>query len=255
MDFYIGLHQPSDAHHFKRCCIHIGRLLTRRKPLGCPCVLVDSRAFKVLELYGYYPDPPRVYAAQVLRLVELGLAPEIVVVSQDFMCEQYIFQKRYEHVGVRFTVADHQRLTIARYDELRGLLRRDVALMPVLQGYAPDEYVSHIRQYGSRLVSGMWVGVGSVCKRNADPSAVRDVLYLIKKARPDLRLHGFGLKKTALASPVVRSLLWSADSTAWSLNARKNGGNANDWRVAETFARSIEGTDFSDLPLFSKLGR
>ena len=254
MDFYIGLHQPSDAHHFKRCCIHVGRLLTRWKPLGCEELLMDSQAFRILELLGGYPYHPRVYAAQVYRLIRARLVKKLVVVSQDYMCESYIFQKRYEHTGVRFTVADHQRLTISRYDTLRCLLDKSIYLMPVLQGYAPGEYVNHIRQYGLRLRSGMWVGVGSVCKRNSDPSAVRDVLYVIKRARPDLRLHGFGLKRTALADPVVRSFLSSADSTAWSLNARKNGRDANDWHAAEAFVRSVEGTDLDDLPLFSSGG-
>jgi hypothetical protein len=41
----------------------------------------------------------------------------------------------------------------------------------------------------------------------------------IKNERPDLRLHGFGLKTTALADPLVRSMLWSADSMAWSFAA------------------------------------
>lgn len=69
------------------------------------------------------------------------------------------------------TITDHQRLTIERYDEL---LRCDtgVYIMPVLQGYAPKDYVSHVRQYGYRLAQGAWVGVGSVCKRNGDIRAI-----------------------------------------------------------------------------------
>jgi hypothetical protein len=34
-EFFVGLHQPSDAKHFERCCIHVGRLKSRRKALGC----------------------------------------------------------------------------------------------------------------------------------------------------------------------------------------------------------------------------
>jgi hypothetical protein len=104
--------------------------------------------------------------------------------------------------------------------------------MPVLQGYDPADYVSHIRQYGDRLARGAWVGVGSVCKRNGNKAAIEAVLWTIKKERPDLRLHGFGLKSTALGSSLVARLLHSADSMAWSFAARMTGRNGNDWREA-----------------------
>jgi hypothetical protein len=112
-------------------------------------------------------------------------------------------------------------------------------ILPVLQGYAPDDYVRHIRQYGDRLSQGMWVGVGSVCKRNGDPRAIAAVLLAIKRERPDLNLHGFGLKTTALSSPLVTSMLETADSMAWSFAARKQGRNANDWREAKNWTASI----------------
>jgi hypothetical protein len=66
-----------------------------------------------------------------------------------------------------------------------------------------------------------------VCKRNGDPRAIEAVLLAIKSARPDLRLHGFGIKGTALSSGLVRDLLYSADSMAWSYAARREGRNAH----------------------------
>lgn len=95
----------------------------------------------------------------------------------------------------------------------------------------------------------IWVGVGSVCKRNGDVSAIEAVLVAIRRARPDLRLHGFGLKTTALRSGLVRAVLHTADSMAWSFAARKNGRNANDWREAARFVSDIEGMPFQ-RPLF-----
>jgi hypothetical protein len=59
--------------------------------------------------------------------------------------------------------------------------------------------------------------------------------------RPDLRLHGFGVKKTSLLSVAVRMLLATADSMAWSFSARKQGRNANDWREARSFVEVISG--------------
>jgi len=137
------------------------------------------------------------------------------------------------------TIEEHQRLTIERYDALITCDTGGVYIMPVLQGYSPVDYVRHIEMYGDRLAHGAWVGVGSVCKRNGDPSAIEEVLTAIKTARPDLLLHGFGLKTTALASDIVRNLLWTADSMAWSFAARKQGRNANDWREAKRWEMKI----------------
>ena len=84
-----------------------------------------------------------------------------------------------------------------------------------------------------------WVGVGSVCKRNAKPGEVFMVLDAIAMARPDLRLHGFGLKATALSEPGVRGLLHSADSMAWSFAARYEGRDRNSWVEARSWEKSL----------------
>jgi len=247
--FYPGLHQASDAQHFDRCCIHIGRLQRRQKPLGCTELLLDSQAFRVIELHGDHILSPVEYARAIETTAKL--CKHVTAVTQDYMCEQYIFDCREQLAGKRYTVADHQWLTIERYQAIRLELDQAIYLMPVLQGYAPIEYVRHIQEWGELLPTGAWVGIGSVCKRNGSPSAIRDVLYSIKRYRPDLRLHGFGLKRTALANLWIRDALYSADSMAWSFAERKNGGNANDWRAAARFTRAIEGSDLSDLPLFA----
>jgi hypothetical protein len=152
-------------------------------------------------------------------------------VSQDFMCEPLILQR------TGLTVQDHQKLTIERYVRLMELT--DVYILPVLQGFSPESYAEHVRGYGALLKQGHWVGVGSVCKRNDHPRQIEDVLLAIKSERPDLRLHGFGIKLTALSSVTVRSLLHSADSMAWSYaGRRKRDGslarNISTWRSAST---------------------
>lgn len=242
--FYVGLHQPSDAQHFDRCCIHVGRLEKRQKPIGCDELLVDSQAFMKLKLHGRYPESPETYARKVERVVQL--AERVTAVTEDYMCEPFVL----ERTGL--SLFDHQRLTIERYEAIRAALDPAIPLMPVLQGYHPREYVRHIDMWGDHLPFGAWVGVGSVCKRNSDPAAIRAVLLAIKAERPDLRLHGFGVKRTALASPTVRALLWSADSMAWSYHARKNGRSANDWHEAQRFADEVEGLSIEDLPLFRR---
>lgn len=117
----------------------------------------------------------------------------------------------------------------------------NVSVMPVLQGYSPDSYAAHVRQYGGLLLKhGQRVGVGSVCKRNGNPDQIEDVLLAIKTHRPDLRLHGFGLKMEALKSGTVRALLHSSDSMAWSFAGRKEDGSEHDPRRALAYAAKIE---------------
>jgi hypothetical protein len=232
MMFYVGLHCPSHAVHFDRAFISVNRVRGRKKPIPAKEFILDSGAFREIEHFGGYRHSPTEYAAEVNRLAAIN--PSLIAaVSQDYMCESFML----ERTGL--TIADHQRLTIERYDALLPLV--NIYLMPVLQGYSLQSYLDHIDQYGDRLKHGMYVGVGSVCKRNGDVRQIEAILSAIKRKRPDLRLHGFGLKTTALASGVVLDCLESADSMAWSFAARKQrNGSQNDWREAKAFIHRIE---------------
>lgn len=147
----------------------------------------------------------------------------LAVVTQDYMCEPFMLER------TRLTVGIHQRLTIYRYDAIKKLLDArgiNVYLMPVLQGYKPEEYVAHIQQYGDRLKSGMWIGVGSVCKRNGNPKELEAVLIAIRKelkaqGLKDIRLHGFGLKETAVKTPLIDALIDTTDSMSWEYDASR----------------------------------
>ena len=240
--FFVGLHQPADAIYFDACCISVNRLRGRQKPVRCDNVLVDSGAFTELARYGRHRYPVEDYAAELYRLHSDGVINISAAVAQDYMCEPAMLGR------TGLSVHTHQRLTIVRYDALLAELNRlfggacPFSIVPVLQGYAPAEYTRHVHMYGKRLAAGMWVGVGSICKRNGTPRTIVEILQAIKSLRPDLRLHGFGLKRTALEDPMVRSLLASADSMAWSFAARRQGRNPNSWTEARRFAAAIVAT-------------
>ncbi len=232
MMFYVGLHQPSDAPHFERAFISINRVRGRKKPVPAKDWILDSGAFRELAQFGGYRHEPEEYAAEVNRLA--GLNPGMVAaVSQDWMCEPFMLEK------TGLTLREHQCRTIERYVQLRELVR-GVYLMPVLQGYSLESYLDHIDQYGTLLRHGAYVGVGSVCKRNGNVRQIEAIMSAIIRKRPDLRLHGFGLKTTALSSGLVRACLYSADSMAWSFAARRQGRDSNSWREAAAFVQSIE---------------
>lgn len=197
--------------------------------------IMDSGAFTEISRHGRYRHSVDEYAAEIRRWATNGSGRLLAAVAQDWMCEPFIVAR------TGLSVKEHQRLTIERYDALIALDTGGTYILPVLQGFEPADYVRHLEAYGNRLGPGAWVGVGSVCKRNGTPDQVAAVLMATKQVRPDLLLHGFGLKTTALAHSFVRSMLHSADSMAWSFAARKEGRNPNDWREASRWRDSIAG--------------
>lgn len=234
MIFFIGWHQPcngpSGCQDFDYCMISINRLIKRRSNFWVNNWILDSGAFtRVVGRKGHLSV--KRYAKLANRWQSCGNL--MAVVSQDYMCEPIALN------ATGLTITDHQRLTILRYDKLLPLIQP--YLMPVLQGVAVEDYLSHIDQYSDRLKEKQWVGVGSVCKRNSSPSEIEAVLMAIKSKRPDLRLHGFGLKKTALKNGLVRSLLYSADSQAHSFGStgQRKYANASNPRIAKDYAEDI----------------
>lgn len=234
MIFFTGMHHPSDAHLVPVAFISVNAIYKRKSAFRCKRAVLDCAGFTTIKTHGGYPLPVEDYAAQI-RKVRGWLGKRLLAaVSQDYMCEAPMLRR------TGLTISDHQRLTVERYD---GLLKCDVGgtrIIPVLQGYAPQDYVNHIRMYGGRLKPRMWVGVGSVCKRNSKPAAILAVLLAIKKERPDLRLHGFGVKLTALADWEIRRCLFSSDSMAWSYAARKEGRDGNDPQEAVQYTEKIK---------------
>jgi hypothetical protein len=229
--FYVGLHHPSDAAQFERSMVSVNTLERRKSDFHPQEWILDSGAFtRIARGVGHMEVKD--YARQIQRWARCGNL--VAAVSQDYMCEPFI-------LGITgSTVAEHQRLTIQRYRLLRSWVR-STYIMPVLQGYTPREYQAHITDYGDDFKDGAWVGVGSVCKRNGSPRQVEVLLSAIAEVRPDLRLHGFGLKRTALQSHLVNELLYSCDSMAWSYAARREGRNANDPREAHQYVAQLTG--------------
>ena len=232
MMFLTGMHHPHNAAKVPAAFISAHAVTRRRSPFPARRCVLDSGAFTTIAKHGGYPEPVEAYAA-LIRRVSGWLGKRLLgAVAQDYMCEPHMLAK------TGLSVADHQRLTIERYDALMAC-NTGVRIIPVLQGYRPAEYVAHLVAYGARLVHRAWVGVGSICKRNSNPDAIAAVLLAIKRVRPDLRLHGFGIKIAALGTQLVRDLLFSADSMAWSFAARYEGRDGNDPAEAQRYAKRV----------------
>lgn len=219
--FYLGTHQPqwlSDA-RFARVPLFVShRRLTGRQtlPRAVGRWALDSGGFSELSLYGGWVTPPAAYVAAVRRYdAEIGnldwAAP------QDWMCEPHMLAR------TGLTIADHQRRTVANYLDLTArwaaVSDADSPFMPVLQGWTQADYLHCVDLYaqaGVDLTAVPVVGVGSVCRRQATGEIAE---VLAELAQRDLWLHGFGMKAEGFRA--CRHLLLSADSMAWSFNARR----------------------------------
>jgi hypothetical protein len=183
---------------------------------------LDSGGFTALQYFGRWNVTPHEYAARVRRYRDecgrlLWAAP------QDWMCEPIVISGGQvgplKFVGTHLSVAEHQRRTVDNFAQLRDIAS-DLPFIPVVQGYTQDEYLACVDLYdrsGIDLTTYPLVGLGSVCRRQATGEAHEIILAL--RARGLTRLHGFGVKTLGLQR--YGHLLASADSLAWSTDARR----------------------------------
>lgn len=114
-----------------------------------------------------------------------------------------------------------------------------VPWLPVLQGWCQGEYEDHFVAYARRgidLRKEPRVGVGSICRRQA---TLRTSLMLSSFQRDGLKLHAFGLKANGL-DLMGGGALASADSAAWSFNARREHREAQQYLPPEKKTKTGE---------------
>jgi len=217
--FWLGTHRPYWLGQTDVPLMVSHRTLGARKRLpraSAPWVL-DSGGYSELSMYGEWRTAARTYSAAVYRYAqEIGMLEWAAV--QDWMCEPWILKK------TGFDTLEHQYRSVVSYLELR-LRAPDLPWMPVLQGWEPDDYLRHYDLYeraGVSLAALPIVGIGSVCRRQSVRGAI-DLLVHLSGA--GVKLHGFGLKMTALRS--LASFLTSSDSMAWSYEAMSRGIQCN----------------------------
>lgn len=202
----------------------------------------DSGSFTKVARWGGYPHGVERHYSLILRWKVCG--NPLGFVAEDWMCEPLVIKR------TGLSVERHQELTLERYDALMHLVnagKEKVRIIPVLQGYRNSDYIKHLTDYGERLAPGAWVGVGSICRRNGNPEVIADLLRGIKLIRPDLRLHGFGLKQLALENQEVRSLLYSCDSMAWRV-PRKFGNPTPELELAHQYQQKIQAAATDSVP-------
>ncbi len=185
----------------------LNRLPRARGPIA-----IDSGGFSELSLHGEWSITVDHYIEEIRRYVAC-IGNVVFAAQMDHMCEPFILQKTGK------TVEKHQRLTLENYLELMEKAP-ELPWAPVLQGWTVGSYWEHAEAFqkaGVDLSKVPVVGVGSICRRQA---TTRACALLATLKADGLNTHAFGYKSRGL--PFAQEFIRSADSLAWSFNARRN---------------------------------
>ena len=173
----------------------------------------DSGGFTELSLFDRWVTSPEQYVDELFNIQDQVGSMDWAS-PQDWMCEPHMLEKTGK------TVDEHQHLTCENFLVLERL-GVGLPIIPVLQGWQPDDYRTHVDMYlsyGVDLRDYPTVGMGSFCRR----ANVKGVKQLVEDLSAyGLKMHGFGLKKDGLK--LFKNHLVSSDSMAWSLTARFAG--------------------------------
>ncbi|MEU7480490.1 hypothetical protein AB0A63_31245 [Lentzea sp. NPDC042327] len=215
--FLLGTHRPWWLRHSPvPLCVSAHTLAAYKTgsaamPVAGVPYAIDSGAYTEIRDYGTWRWDEDTYGSMVTRLIEV-CGPPMWVAPLDRPCERTVLLR----AGA--SVFEHQILTLESY---LYLVREFpyVPWLPVLQGWSFEDYIRHdamYREAGVFLGTQALVGLGSVCRRGS----IRPIGEIAKHfAERGYRLHGFGLKTTALRA--YAAYFTSADSLAWSEHARR----------------------------------
>tara|TARA_B100000131_G_scaffold65199_1_gene61612 strand:+ start:10997 stop:11797 length:801 start_codon:yes stop_codon:yes gene_type:complete len=194
-----------------------GRFREPGMAIGELDVALDSAGFVAMAHYGGYPWTVEQY-------VELaGLHSWAWWAQMDFCCEPEVADSQYTIDSRVWSSA----YNLAYCRKVASTWRRSGAYwlqdpMPVLQGWAPKDYLHCIKLY-DEVLEGNWpdlVGIGSVCRRKIKgEDGLLAILKAVTEALPqNVGFHLFGVKSGAL--PLFNPRVISTDSAAWQFRAR-----------------------------------
>lgn len=201
-------------------------------PRGRTRFALDSGAYMQLAKHGRWTVGAREYAERVCQInAETGVMEWAAI--QDWLCDPGSL------AATGLDVLEHQKRTVTSWIALTKIAPQ-IRWVPVLQGWAPDDYMRHLQMYGDSgtdLRDVPLVGLGSIARRQQDDEVVE---ILERVSAEGVSLHGFGVKTGGLR----RSLpfLKSSDSMAWSWIGRMRGDDPSarhSREYAESYRREV----------------
>ena len=213
MIVYMTLDHVAYIKHVDNMCWSFKQLRRRKKELP-KCkgkFLMDSAGFTELSDNGKYSFDIDEYLTCVRRF-----QPDYFV-NMDWMCEPAILCKtgnsiRYHIIN---TVENYHRMILKMSeDEIKKCI-------PVIQGWGILDYFYCIEQYENNGLLAPYMGIGSVCRRGS-ASEIAKIISMINGELPNIKLHGFGIKKSII-DLLPNNILYSIDSAAYMFLKKHNG--------------------------------
>lgn len=211
--FYPGIGATYFIEHLERFIWNFTETLVNRKsplPIDVQIWMLDSGGFRQVIKYGKYRHTHEKYLSQIEML-----KPKYFF-NMDYMCESFALEK------TGLSIKEHIEKTIDNHitilDKLNDYNIKS-QFLGVIQGFEVDDYIYCIDRMKEQDIIQNYMGVGSVCRRNAERE-IYEVLNAIHNEIPDTKLHAFGVKGTIFDAPYgsrVVELLHSCDSMAWSM--------------------------------------
>lgn len=117
------------------------------------------------------------------------------------------------------------------------------AFMPVIQGRRPEDYLRSWEGIAHLVRPGQVIGVGSLCRRSVGGAeGLVAVVDRLDRTLPDgVRLHGFGVKGTALSLLAsFGTRVASIDSQAYGIAARREAHAARRSKTERSVAAHMQ---------------
>ncbi|RKD95629.1 deazapurine DNA modification protein DpdA family protein [Halopiger aswanensis] len=173
-------------------------------------LFTDSGGYSQLHTHREYQSSDRQYLSYLKEY-----EPELFAL-RDYPCEPGLLWK------LNRTVRDHQQRTTRHHRKLLDTYNNaDIGSEPVavLQGWKPEQYLSHLDELREEGVLTQYVAIGSLSNRN--PETAAQIIHKIRNALSSKhRLHAFGIGTDTLQLPRVIESLDSADSAAYDFRTR-----------------------------------
>lgn len=161
-----------------------------------------------------YPNSTETY------LHDIGRTQPKRYAWRDYVCEDDV----RDYHG--WTVDEQLEKTTERHIECANL-HEDLGIsaepMAVVQGWEPDDYREHAQTLLDHGLVTDRVGIGTMCGRE-DAALCEDIVAAVREVLPNVKLHSFGLDKTAYASEYIVEEVTSTDSLAYCYQYKRPAG-------------------------------
>ena len=180
-------------------------------------LMLDSGAYSLILAHGTYPFPLIDYANDI-RIWQPSVAW-----TMDYPCEPSIRAKW------NFTPREAQTKTNENTIELNDKFQAGVA--SVVQGYELSDYLENLDLVKERGLLTERLGIGTLCRRGQNEQITEIVKAIYDNVPGWIKLHGFGMKISALRTEASQ-YLYSTDSSAWAWDWQQKG---KQHRMAGTY--------------------